>query len=603
MKKLLSVLLAAGLFLGLLTPSALAYDGEHPIESAADFTDEDFASDWFLSPTDTVVAPYAGLVTDSIRDRGVAWPEGTTVIGMEGPYAGGNKHPDESVTSLELPETTIIVGHGAFSGRKTVTEVNFGELTHLKYIGKSAFKQTLITNVDLSNTQLIRLEENAFESCIYIKSFTAPSTLRYIGKWAFFSPRLSSITLNEGLEYIGEGAFNYVGMSYNNVIIPSTVTYIGQAGLRLGATYQVYPGTYGEQWCKDNNVRYTYVQGTQGDPQETQAPQATPSPTPQPPEMAHTKVLGGVTFSNYISHQEIDTLDAFHNPVHVWWVKVGPGACMRSDVDHTQFKCYWAGGWGAGDDHPLGETYAVLTDECSITAGAVIYLSSMSITPYATEKYKDKTWGAGLTWEFGYDATTVDNSHDITVEQGGETYYYMVTVVPNAAYADSGFAAPKPAKPIVTAQPNRSRVIVDGREVAFDAYTIDENNYFKLRDVAQALNGTEKQFNVEWDPNIGGYIDGQGRGVQGSIVTYTGQPYASVGGELAAGDGTAREGRLGASPMYQDGNVITPTGYVIGENNYFKLRDLGLVYHFDVRWDAASNAVVIDTGREYDPNT
>jgi hypothetical protein len=40
---------------------------------------------------------------------------------------------------------------------------------------------------------------------------------------------------------------------------------------------------------------------------------------------------------------------------------------------------------------------------------------------------------------------------------------------------------------------------VNGQSVAFNAYNIDGNNYFKLRDLAYALNGTEKQFEVGWD--------------------------------------------------------------------------------------------------------
>ena len=35
---------------------------------------------------------------------------------------------------------------------------------------------------------------------------------------------------------------------------------------------------------------------------------------------------------------------------------------------------------------------------------------------------------------------------------------------------------------------------MNGKEVAFDAYTIDGSNYFKLRDIGQALN-----FGVSWD--------------------------------------------------------------------------------------------------------
>ncbi|NLL71755.1 MAG: hypothetical protein GX238_11580 [Epulopiscium sp.] len=37
---------------------------------------------------------------------------------------------------------------------------------------------------------------------------------------------------------------------------------------------------------------------------------------------------------------------------------------------------------------------------------------------------------------------------------------------------------------------NTSKVLVDGVFKKFEAYTIESNNYFKLRDVAMVLNGT-----------------------------------------------------------------------------------------------------------------
>lgn len=39
-------------------------------------------------------------------------------------------------------------------------------------------------------------------------------------------------------------------------------------------------------------------------------------------------------------------------------------------------------------------------------------------------------------------------------------------------------------------------VLVNGEKVAFDAYTIDGFNYFKLRDIAAALTGSDATFDV-----------------------------------------------------------------------------------------------------------
>ncbi|MGO4119405.1 hypothetical protein ACEQ6C_40435, partial [Rhizobium ruizarguesonis] len=48
----------------------------------------------------------------------------------------------------------------------------------------------------------------------------------------------------------------------------------------------------------------------------------------------------------------------------------------------------------------------------------------------------------------------------------------------------------------LSAAPTDSKVLVNGKTISFEAYNINGNNYFKLRDFAAAVNGTEKQFEV-----------------------------------------------------------------------------------------------------------
>ena len=40
---------------------------------------------------------------------------------------------------------------------------------------------------------------------------------------------------------------------------------------------------------------------------------------------------------------------------------------------------------------------------------------------------------------------------------------------------------------------------VNGKVVAFEAYNVNGNNCFKLRDFEQAVNNIEKNFKVTWD--------------------------------------------------------------------------------------------------------
>lgn len=140
----------------------------------------------------------------------------------------------------------------------------------------------------------------------------------------------------------------------------------------------------------------------------------------------------------------------------------------------------------------------------------------------------------------------------------------------------------------VTAQLASSKVIVDNQQVSFEAYTIDGYNYFKLRDLAMAVSGSEKQFEVTWDSE------------RKAINLVSKEAYTPIGDELTAGTGAASvKGIANQSKIYVDGEEIELEAYTINGNNYFKLRDVASVFDFGVTWDGAQNQIVIDTAAGY----
>ena len=140
---------------------------------------------------------------------------------------------------------------------------------------------------------------------------------------------------------------------------------------------------------------------------------------------------------------------------------------------------------------------------------------------------------------------------------------------------------------VITANPTSSKVIVNGKAVTFEAYTINGNNYFKLRDIAQAVNKTEKNFEVKWDSK------------NNAINLISNKPYTPVGGELAKGDGKAKVAKPTTSKIYKDGKEISLTAYTINDNNYFKLRDIAKAFNIGVTWDGTTNTIGIDTSIGY----
>lgn len=134
----------------------------------------------------------------------------------------------------------------------------------------------------------------------------------------------------------------------------------------------------------------------------------------------------------------------------------------------------------------------------------------------------------------------------------------------------------------VPAAPTASKVTVDGQSKAFEAYNINDNNYFKLRDIAYVLNGTDASFSVGWD------------GAANSIALVKGEAYAPTGSEMkVSGTKDIKDAVESTSAILIDGQKAALKAYTIKGNNYFKLRDLGTALGFHVGWDNASQTISI----------
>ena len=136
----------------------------------------------------------------------------------------------------------------------------------------------------------------------------------------------------------------------------------------------------------------------------------------------------------------------------------------------------------------------------------------------------------------------------------------------------------------VIAKPTNSIVIVNGKSITFDAYNINDYNYFKLRDLAFVLNGTEKQFSVGWDES------------KKAITLTPGAAYKPTGEEMSSKGSANKSAVLSDAIVYlSGGGRLNLEAYNIDGYNYFKLRDLGAAINFSIGWDANSNTISIVT--------
>jgi len=138
--------------------------------------------------------------------------------------------------------------------------------------------------------------------------------------------------------------------------------------------------------------------------------------------------------------------------------------------------------------------------------------------------------------------------------------------------------------PKITAVPISSKVLVDGKTVALEAYSIGGYNYFKLRDLAAVVNGTEKQFNIGWDNS------------KNAIKLISGEAYKTTANDLKVSANPTKKNAIQTnSKIYLDGKEVRLTAYNISNNNYFKLRDVADLFDIGVSWNSKANAVEIST--------
>lgn len=148
----------------------------------------------------------------------------------------------------------------------------------------------------------------------------------------------------------------------------------------------------------------------------------------------------------------------------------------------------------------------------------------------------------------------------------------------------------------VIAEPSNQTTVLDGQEVIFNTYILrDERgfevNFVKLRDVAYVLNGTAAQFNVDWRNN--------------AIRLEPKSPYTTPNGaEMTVPSVISAPAQTSVTPVLTDGYTAPLEAFLLtdandGGHNYFKLRDIGKVAGFDVRWDDAKECIVITTTKPY----
>lgn len=142
----------------------------------------------------------------------------------------------------------------------------------------------------------------------------------------------------------------------------------------------------------------------------------------------------------------------------------------------------------------------------------------------------------------------------------------------------------------IKVKPSDVKVLIGCDMPKMQAFNIDGYNYFKLRDIAQAITGSAKQFDVTWNAD------------KGRIDLIPQKAYVSVGGELSSTEVDHTKCKPSDASLYVNGYKVIVSAYNIDGNNYYKLRDIAGFFNIKLNWNAEYKTILIDPSATGRPN-
>ena len=141
---------------------------------------------------------------------------------------------------LNLENTQLAgINNNAFYGCTSLAEITLP--AGLTSIGNSAFQNcsSLARVLNLENTKVTIIRDGAFRYCSSLAEIALPDTLTSIGNFAFQGCKLSHIILPEGVTSIGVGAFDTSSLQYIRIeaTTPPTLESTNAIPSTIGAIY------------------------------------------------------------------------------------------------------------------------------------------------------------------------------------------------------------------------------------------------------------------------------------------------------------------------------------------------------------------------------
>lgn len=495
-----------------------------------------------------------------------------------GKIACGYKGDMAPNTKIELKSGTKAIASDAFFREENLAELSFPD-------------------------SLLQIGSRAFCECIRLTKITLPEGVKKIGDFAFSScTSLTEINIPNSLIYVGDDAFAASGW-YSN--LPDGAVYVGKVlyafkGKMPQTTFNIPEGTkaiaYGAFGSYDGKLTHITF------PNSLEVLGAS--------NFANSKYLSEIDLSN--TKLKVIEVETFVSSTNLTKVQL---PTTLEEIGHGAFvACNSLESITIPDGVKRIEGYAFRYSGLS----SVQLSNNLEFIGYNAFEYtriSTLTIPAKVTHIGDFAFSKINTLSEVNFL--GNAPFLGIDAFQSASYASdlnqtptmyyiqgkTGFTSPHwqgyttyqkgmpgnqgDSNAAIIATPTSSTIYVDGVEQIFEAYLINGNNYFKLRDLAYCVNGTDKCFSVLWD------------GQKNAILMTSGEPYTTSGGEMNPGDGIEKRATVANSTIFIDGNAIALPAYNIKGSNYFMLRDIMKVFNIGVGWDAATNGISINTAMQY----
>lgn len=140
--------------------------------------------------------------------------------------------------------------------------------------------------------------------------------------------------------------------------------------------------------------------------------------------------------------------------------------------------------------------------------------------------------------------------------------------------------------PHVNYEAVKTNILLNGRSIQLSGYNINNSNYYKIRDVAYLLNGSEKQFDMIYDIEKKAIIMQLGK----SYLGRESNNEASLLGHI-----NIEEKEM---PLYIQDKQYQLSGYMINDNTYVKIRDIAMLLEIEIGWSNETKELSIVTKSE-----